>query len=73
MWLALTGTSAVPYLGNLPDYIDRLRRVELNDAPALQAALGPDRYAVLARCLHSQPARRYRNGDELAGELEELL
>jgi serine/threonine-protein kinase len=72
MWLTLTGEPAIPYLGDLNEYAGRLRRVELNRAPSVEAAVGSSRYMFLKRCLHAQPARRFRNGDELADELEGL-
>jgi eukaryotic-like serine/threonine-protein kinase len=72
MWLALTGEPAVPYLGDLSEYVDRLRRAELNDAPKVEAAVGASRFRFLTKCLHAQPARRFRHGDELADELEGL-
>jgi eukaryotic-like serine/threonine-protein kinase len=72
MWLALTGEPAIPYWGDFNEYTERLRRAELNDATKVEAAVGTSRYQFLTKCLHPQPARRFRHGDELADELEGL-
>jgi serine/threonine-protein kinase len=72
MWLALTGAPAVPYHGDMTDYAVRLRHVTIDDSAGLQHSLDPARYQFLMRTLHRQPARRFRDGDELAQELEGL-
>jgi eukaryotic-like serine/threonine-protein kinase len=73
MWLALTGSPAVPYGGDMNEYANRLRRAELSDAASVEQTIGKSQYQFLLRCLHVQPARRFRNGDALAEELEGLV
>jgi serine/threonine-protein kinase len=70
MWLALSGQPAVPYLGDMADYATRLRSASLHNEAAMQTGLGNDQFSFLKRCLHRQPARRFKNGDELADALE---
>lgn len=72
MWLVLTGTPAIPYLGDMTDYAVRLKRAEVAEASTVKSAVGDSHYRFLERCLHRQPARRFRTGDELADELEGL-
>ncbi len=72
MWLALTGVSAVPYLGDMADYVARLRAGQLHDEAAMRASMDAARFDFLQRCLHRQPARRFKNGDEMAGALDAL-
>lgn len=72
MWMTLTGEPAVPYWGDLSDYVQRLQKVELTRSDALRQRLDGDQFALLMRCLHRQPARRYRDGNELADALEAL-
>lgn len=65
VYLAATGQSPVPYKGDDVEYLKRLRTAEhiplLDARPDLSEGL----VAVVERGLHSQPARRYRNGDAL--------
>lgn len=72
MQLALTGELPIPYTGDIGDYAARLAAVSVNDIEAAMPDLDDSAVAVIRRCLHPQPARRYRNGDRLAQELESL-
>lgn len=72
MWLGLLGAPPVPYLGDMSDYATRLRAGGLQDDGKMQALLNAEQFAFLKRCLHRQPARRFRNGDEMADALEAL-
>lgn len=72
MWLALSGVSAVPYLGDMADYAARLRAGQLHDEPAMRACVNASQFDFLRRCLHRQPARRFKNGDEMADALDSL-
>jgi serine/threonine protein kinase len=70
MWLLLSGTPAVPYLGDLANYAKRLRGGQLHDEPGMHARVDTPQFDFLKRCLHRQPARRFKNGDEVADALE---
>lgn len=72
MVLALTGSTAIPYTGDVGDYIGRLSRVEVTDLASLRPDIPEEARALIARCLHPQPARRYRNGARLVDGLEAL-
>jgi serine/threonine-protein kinase len=72
MTLALTGTTAIPYSGDLGDYIARLARVEVINLHSFRPDLPQHVLDLIARCLHAQPARRYRNGRRLAEALEAI-
>lgn len=69
LFAALTGDVPIPYRGDDADYIHRLTRVEMDDLESLRPDLSPGQRAVVARCLHPQPARRYLNGSALADAL----
>jgi serine/threonine-protein kinase len=71
MFAALTGSVPVPYNGDDADYIRRLQDVERPAIVALRSDLTPGQIALVDRCLHRQPARRYRNGIQLAIALRE--
>jgi serine/threonine protein kinase len=70
MWLVLSGSSAVPYLGDMSDYAARLQTASLHDQAGMRSMLSAEQFAFLQRCLHRQPARRFKNGAELAQALE---
>jgi len=72
MYAALTGAVPIDYYGDDADYFRRLRDVEFVDVAKIRGDLTPEQYALLRRCLHRQPARRYLNGGRLAEALEEL-
>lgn len=60
---ALTGAQAIPFTGDMNDYTSRLRR-----AAVALPTLGPDFSdldALIRRCVHIHPARRYLNAGEL--------
>lgn len=70
MHLALTQDLPIPYTGDLGDYAVRLAAVQVADIKAARPDLSDDVVAVIRRCLHPQPARRYRNGRQLTEALE---
>lgn len=72
MVLALTGETAIPYFGDIADYIARLARVEVVDLHGIRPDLPQPALDLIARSLHAQPARRYRNGRRLAEALEAI-
>lgn len=72
MQLALTGELPIPFTGDLGDYAGRLLAVEVTDIATARPDLDDDAVEVIRRCLHPQPARRYRNGNQLAIALEGL-
>jgi serine/threonine-protein kinase len=72
MQLLLAGALPIPYTGDIGDYAARLASVTVNDIGAARPDLEESAVAVIRRCLHPQPARRYRNGTRLAEELEGL-
>ncbi len=73
MWLALTGTVPIPFHGDDADYAQRTMRSDLEDVNSVRALLNTEQFEFLLRCLHSQPARRFRDGNALANRLEELM
>lgn len=72
LFRALCGTVPIPYGGDEADYRRRLQRVERHHMGDFRTDLSSDQTAVIDRCLHAQPARRYRNGAALADALEEV-
>lgn len=72
MALALTGQPAIPYTGDFSDYLRRLSNVEVVDIAQARPDLPAPALEVIRRCLHRQPARRYRNGARLAAALRAL-
>jgi eukaryotic-like serine/threonine-protein kinase len=72
MHLALTGELPIPFTGDIGDYAARLAGVDVNDIEATRPDLDDAAIAVIRRCLHPQPARRFRNGTRLADALENL-
>jgi serine/threonine-protein kinase len=72
MLLALTTELPIPYAGDLADYLKRLHSAAVPDIAKARPDLSPEQQALLRRCLHAQPARRFRNGDDLAAALQSL-
>ena len=72
MFRALTGELPIPLTGDDADYVSRLSRVEIQDLDTFRNDLPAAVVALVRRCLHSQPARRPRNGRKLADALEGL-
>jgi serine/threonine-protein kinase len=72
MFLALTGQLPIPYAGDPSDYISRLSRVETLDLGTLRPDLTAELSALISRCMHPQPARRFRNGRRLADAMQAL-
>jgi eukaryotic-like serine/threonine-protein kinase len=72
MWLTLVGEPPIPFLGDVADYSKRLSAGVLNMS-TLISSLQPARHAFLIKCLHPQPARRFRNGAEAAEQLRKMV
>ena len=72
MFLALTGQLPIPYTGDPSDYISRLSRVETLDLGTLRNDVPTEVSELVSRCMHPQPARRFRNGQRLADALQAL-
>jgi serine/threonine protein kinase len=72
MYAALVGELPIPYHGDEDDYVRRLSVVSMTDIESIRPDLAPNQHAVVRRCLHPQPARRYRNGTRLVEALEGL-
>lgn len=72
MYVALTQQFPIPYGGDDADYARRLLQVEMADLAQLRPDLTGESVALVRRCLHPQPARRYLNGSRLADALEAL-
>lgn len=68
--LALTGEPPIPYTGDLADYASRLLAVQVNDIATACPELDASAIDIVRRCLHPQPARRFRNGAKLVAALE---
>lgn len=73
MYLAATGTVAIPYKGDDAEYMKRLRTATHVPLADLRGDLPESLIDVVERGLHPQPARRYRNGNALAAALGEVL
>jgi serine/threonine-protein kinase len=71
MFQALTGQLPIPYTGDLGDYVLRLANVDVQDLSAFRPDLDAAVVALVNKCLHPQPARRFRNGTRLADAIEE--
>jgi eukaryotic-like serine/threonine-protein kinase len=71
-FFALTQQLPVPYDDDAR-YIQRLASGDFEDISSARPDLPSDAHALIRRCLHPQPARRYRNGGQLADALEGLL
>lgn len=72
MHLTLTTELPIPYTGNQGDYAARLAAVTVADIETARTDLDSPVLEVVRRCLHPQPARRFRNGSRLADALEQL-
>lgn len=72
MFAALTCEPPIPYRGDEADYVRRLSVVEKGDIRGARPDLSDEQHALIERCLHPQPARRFRNGTDLADALEGL-
>jgi eukaryotic-like serine/threonine-protein kinase len=72
MFLTLSGHLPIPFTGDAADYISRLARVETLDLVSFRTDLPPDVVDLVRRCMHPQPARRFRNGNRLREALEAL-
>lgn len=70
-YLALTGETPIPYDGDGTGYAARLRSVEHTPLNVRRLGLSELVVTVVARCLHPQPARRFRNAGEIAVALME--
>jgi len=72
MHLALTQDLPIAFTGDLGDYAVRLAAVQVTDIQAARPELDDEAVELIRRCLHPQPARRYRNGRRLTEALEAL-
>jgi serine/threonine-protein kinase len=73
MWTAVSGQPPIPFRGDMPDYANRLAEVKLEGWDEVESVLSDQAACFLARCLHRQPARRFKDGDDVADALRELL
>lgn len=73
MFLALTGHLPIPFSGDAGDYVSRLSRVEALALEQFRDDIPEGVAALVQRCLHSQPARRPRNGQRLVESLERVV
>lgn len=72
VYLAATGTVAIPYKGDDAEYMQRLRHAAHVPLRDLRGDLPDELVEVIERTLHPHPARRYRNGRALAAAFEAL-
>jgi serine/threonine protein kinase len=72
MFLALTAHLPIPFTADAADYISRLSRVEVLDLGGFRADLSEEVLELIRRCMHPQPARRFRNGQRLADAVRSL-
>lgn len=72
LFRALCGEVPIPHRGDDADYMRRLQRVARSVVGDHRADLDVDQVGLIDRCLHPQPARRYRNGSALAEAIEAI-
>lgn len=72
MYTALAGQQPIPYEGDPGEYLMRLAEVAIPDISDFRDDLSPEALTLLERTMHPQPARRPRNGAQLAEALEEV-
>lgn len=72
MFAALTGDVPVPWKGDDADYVARLSAGTIPDLATLRPDLTAPQLALVNRCLHRQPARRYLNGSRLANAIKDV-
>jgi serine/threonine protein kinase len=72
MYSALAAELPFPYNGDDIEYIQRLSTCRMKDIATIRPDLKPEQLAIVNRCLHRQPARRFHNGFRLAAALERL-
>lgn len=72
LYEAMTGDPPIPFTGDVGDYAVRLASVQMTDIKTQRPDLDDCLADVIRRCLHQQPARRYRNGQKLAEALEAI-
>ncbi|MEU0838179.1 serine/threonine-protein kinase [Streptomyces sp. NPDC005962] len=72
MYAALSGRLPIPYEGDDADYALRLLNARIVDIVEHRPDLVDRQCALIRKCLHPQPARRYLNGNRLAQAIEEL-
>lgn len=70
LYAALTGVNPTPYLGDDAEYIHRLSRGQVIPITQFRQDLSPQQLGFMLRCLHPQPARRFRNGEAFYKALE---
>ena len=46
--------------------------VQIRDEASVRSGIPPEQFAFLKTCLHPQPARRFRDGNAAAEELESV-
>lgn len=68
--LGLTGNLAVPFTGDLNDYVRQLSRLSPINIAVSRPDLPPQAAAVINRCLHRQPARRFLNAAEVVAAVQ---
>ncbi|MFG2573181.1 serine/threonine-protein kinase [Streptomyces sp. NPDC048481] len=73
VYTALSGQVPIPYAGDDADYAIRLINARIVDIAEHRPDLTDRQCALIRKCLHPQPARRYLNGNRLAQAVEELM
>jgi serine/threonine-protein kinase len=73
MYAALSGILPIPYAGDDAEYALRLINARIVDISEHRPDLSEPQCALIRKCLHPQPARRYLNGNRLAQAIEELM
>lgn len=71
-YYALTGKNPIPYYGDDFDYIKRLGSVKLQKLTEARPGLPSEVVSFVNRCLHPQPARRFRDGRAAATAVESI-
>lgn len=72
MYAALTTKLPFSYTGNDAAYIQQLSTCTMVDIGSIRPDIKEDHKLLVRRCLHRQPARRFRNGAHLANALKGL-
>jgi serine/threonine protein kinase len=71
-YLVLTGSPPIPYNHDREDYVERLNVASHIPITDLRSNLDPGLATVIQKCLHPQPARRYKHGRAVATAIQEI-
>lgn len=71
-YLGLTGSLAVPFAGDLNDYVRRLLRMSAVNVAVSRPDIPAQGAAIINRCLLRQPARRFLDAEEVVTAVQAM-